>query len=344
MRRFFVIFLSLIYLLTANATLAMASELYFVKNSSKEQIKPVIESIFSREKFYIVKSDPYYAISAKNSNDYILIILQKSSGNYFYYHLASKNSKINKAILNALKERNIVYEQSYNAGYISIFEKQAQKILTNTESNYSFVEPEQKNPHTVVQNQTVSKSVLKGGILKVAKGSKFNVYIETPLDTSTACVGDEVRAILTNDWVYNGMVVAPQGSVVTGNLSKARHATYGSRNGRVVFTFDKLITPDGQTMFISTDKIDFTVTNDGKLAKSLSNVAVGAAVGALAGLLVGVLSRDANAATSALIGAGIGAGGSAIGSAAEKGVDAEIPVYTELEVVLTKPLSVVFSY
>ena len=41
------------------------------------------------------------------------------------------------------------------------------------------------------------------------------------------------------------------------------------------------------------------------------------------------------------------AGGAATGmlsSGAEKGVDAEIPIYTELELALTKPLSVVLSY
>lgn len=344
MKKFFTIILSIIYLLTANATLAMASELYFVKNSDKELIKPIIDSIFTNEKYNIIKRDPYYAISQKNSNDYVLIILQKSSSNYFYYHLSTKNTKINKSVLNALKERNIIFEQSYNANYISIFEKQAQKILTNTESNYSFTEPEKINPQSVVQNQTTAENALKGGILKIAKGAKFNAYLETPLNTATASIGDEVRAILTADWVYNGIVVAPQGSVLTGTLSKARHANYGSCNGRVVFSFDQLTTPEGKTFGITTDKIDFTVTNDGKIAKAVSSVLVGAAVGALAGLLIGALSRDANAAKSALIGAGIGAGGSAISSAAERGVDAEIPVYTELEIILDKPLSVVFSY
>jgi hypothetical protein len=52
-------------------------------------------------------------------------------------------------------------------------------------------------------------------------------------------------------------------------------------------------------------------------------------------LLIGALTSQ-GIGTAAAIGAGVGAGGALITGAAEKGVDAEIPSFTELEVTLTK--------
>ena len=125
-------------------------------------------------------------------------------------------------------------------------------------------------------------------------------------------------------------------------MTKARHATYGSRNGRVIIDFNQLATPEGKTYNIETEKIDFTVTNEGKVSRVASNVAVGAVVGVLGGLLVGALSR--NVGPAAAIGAGVGAGTALIGGVAERGVDAEIPSFTEMEITLTKPFSTTVSY
>ena len=186
-------------------------------------------------------------------------------------------------------------------------------------------------------------TVLKGSIISIDSGTKINTYLQNPINTSSANKGDRVVAILTDDLRYNGVVAVPQGSLVYGTLSKARHATYGSRNGRVVIEFNQLVTPDNKTYEIATEKIDFTVTNDGKVARTVGNAVAGAAVGALAGLLFGALGGG-NLGTAAAIGAGVGAGTSLIGSGAERGVDAEIPSFTQLELTLTKPFSVSVNY
>ena len=53
-----------------------------------------------------------------------------------------------------------------------------------------------------------------------------------------------------------------------------------------------------------------------------------------------MLSGSDHAWRNAAIGAGVGAGSSAIYSTAERGVDAEITSFTELEITLTQPLNV----
>ena len=140
------------------------------------------------------------------------------------------------------------------------------------------------------------------------------------------------------------MEVAPQGSILYGSLIKARPATYGSRNGRVVISFTQLVTPENKVYDISTEEIDFAVSNEGKVGNSLKSAAGAAVAGALVGLLVGALSGGENIGRNVAIGAGVGAGSSVIYTTAEKGVDAEIPSFTEIEITLTQPLNVTVGY
>ena len=108
-------------------------------------------------------------------------------------------------------------------------------------------------------------------------------------------------------------------------------------------TFTQIVTPENKTYDISAETIDFTVTNDGKVAEAAKRAAVGAVVGALAGLLFAAIG-DTSLLTSVAVGAGVGAGSQVVVAAAQKGADAEIPSFTELEVVLTRPLSISVSY
>ena len=389
MRKFFSVFVCLIYFFFANAGFAFAGDLYFVKNSSKDKIKGPILSILQDKNFTVKKQDPYYAISTKDSNNFVVIILLPSGSNYFYFYESNDGNSVNKKVLKELKNAGIVYEQSYNSQYLTMFEAQAQKVLSNTENKYSFnsnsgssntsnnysfstgsengnstilnssilaPQVKQNTARMVTSSQTAqnyqtqqnqyqnNSNSLKGSVIQVSKGSSFKAYLQTPINTSTASVGDEVRGVLSNNWTYGGRTIAPQGSVLTGSVKTARHATYGSRNGRVVFSFNKLMTPDGKTYDISTEETDFTVTNDGKLAGAVSEVLVGAAVGALVGLLYGACSRDTSTWKSTAISAGVGAGAAAIKAGAEKGVDAEIPVYTEIDVTLSSTFAIVAGY
>ncbi len=344
MKKISALLICIIYLLSYQVCFA-ANNLYFIKNTNKDTVVNIVETTFAKNKNYrLTKKNPYLAISTKDNTDYALIILQPSSQNLFYYYQSNESEKIDKAIKKLLKKQNIIFEQSQNTMYISTFEKQAQKILTNTTNSYTFEEPKQQLSNVNYSVQKKDNTILKGYVGQVSKGSTFNAYLQTPINTATANVGDNIIAILTENWVYNGHVIAQQGSVVSGVLTKARHASYGSRNGRVVINFTQVTTPENKIYEIATEKIDFTITNDGKISSTVSNVAKGALVGVIGGLIAGALSSKSNIGISTAIGAGIGAGTALAGSAIEKGVDAEIPTYTELELTLTKPLNVVVSF
>ncbi len=345
MKKIFALIITLLYL-SANTSFAF-SELYYLKNTTASRIQPSVVNSFADKNFKLLKQSPYYGVSYKDNSEYAVVILQQSGDNLFYYYNSNNNTRLNKAILKSIKRYGITYEQSFNQNIISVYDKLAQETIspsTNT-NRYTFEEPQPTYNYQNNNNQTTARqtSALQGYVGQVQEGAKIETYLQNPINTSSANKGDQVIAVLTKNWTYNGYIVAPQGSLVYGTITKARHATYGSRNGRVVIEFSQIVTPENKVYNISAEEIDFTVTNEGKVAKSAGNVVAGAAVGALAGLIFGALGSG-NIGSAAAIGAGIGAGSALIGSTAERGIDAEIPSFTELELTLTQPLNVTVNY
>ena len=320
------------------------SELYYFKNIKTSEVEPLVKNSFDLYGYAIKKENPYYAVN-ELGNDYAIVILQQSGDNMFYYYQADKGNKPNKSLLKAIKRKNIIYEQSFNTGIIGVYDEIAQSLKANDGSpiQYSFSEESEVISRQQARNSYDNQRLYSGYVAQVSAGTKFNVYLQNAINTATASEGDTVTAVVQDGLMYKNDVIIPQGSLVYGTLTKARNATYASINGRVVIKFNKVVTPENQVYDITAETIDFTVSNEGKVGKSVKSAATTAVVGAALGLLFGLLSDNGHAGRSAAIGAGIGAGSSLVYSAAEKGVDAEIPSFTELELTLTSPLSVNIS-
>ena len=339
------IFAALLTLIFATSTNCWAvSALYYLKGIKTKDMEPVVEKSYAAQNFSLVKKNPYYGVSQKGSDTAVIILNQSGDNMFYYYQSPDDNLKVNKSIIKEIKKLGITCEQSFNQSLIDIYDNLAKEVTSTTETlkTYNFEEPSSpafELPKQAAQQHT-QPATYKGYVTQLAAGTKIQAYLQNAINTSTAAQGDKVVAVLTNALTYNGMEVAPQGSLVYGSLSKARHATYGSRNGRVVISFNQLVTPDNKVYNISAEDIDFTVSNEGKVSDSLKSAAGAAIAGALVGLLVGALSGGEHIGRNVAIGAGVGAGSSVVYSTAEKGVDAEIPSFTEIDITLTQPLSV----
>ena len=344
MKKFLALLISLVYIFSANAAFAL-NELYYLTNVSGETLSPQVEALLQDKNYTIKKKNPFWAVSNKNPENYMVVIFEPTGKNLFYYVEANKKGKsFNKAFLKLLEEQNIPYQEYYGDMYMNHFAQMAQKAMTGEQKTYSFeTQPEYQKAHVTKTNSP--DNALKGFVASVGKGSVLDVYLQNAINTATANVGDNVVAVLKSDWIIDGLhIIAPQGSVIYGNLTEAHSARYGSRNGGVVIDFNKIVTPDGKSYDLVTQPIDFDVTNDGKLKSTASKVAVAGAVGALAGLAFALLGGGDNYGSGAAIGAGVASGIALVSSVAEKGVDAEIPSYTELEIVVEQDINVIFNY
>lgn len=344
MKKFFATLLTLCYVCSANLCFA-ASNLYVLQGINKASVQPIVEQSYSSKKFSLLKKDPYLGRLDSNPAKYSIVILQNEGNNVLCYFNSNAINKVEKDVLKQLRNMGYSHVESDNLNYLASFEKKADDVLNNVApKTYNFDQPSVKQSTAKKNAEPENTTVLKGYVGQIAKGTSFPAYLQTPINTATARYSDAVNAVLTENWTYQGNVIAPQGSVVSGAISKARPATYGSRNGRVVVVFDRITTPEGKNYKISAEPFDVTVTNDGKFNTTVQSVAVGAALGALAGLLIGICSSDGSVGKATLWGAGIGSGIALAGSAVEQGVDAEIPVYTEIDITLNKPLSVILNY
>ena len=76
------------------------SELFYLRNASTAEIKPMVENSFSYYDYKLNKADPYYGISRTNSANYAVVILQQSGQDVFYYYQSNENKKTSLFINN----------------------------------------------------------------------------------------------------------------------------------------------------------------------------------------------------------------------------------------------------
>ena len=350
MKKYVSLILAIVYLFSTNVCFAF-SELNYLKNIDKNTLIPQVEGVLADNSYDIKQKNSVYSVysvSSKKPERHISIVLQQSGSNLFYYFESDDSSKkVHKKILKMIKKQDIIYEQSENQMHLTNFAKIVQKTISGEKTKYTF---EQPKPAVTADKQSASKkkqedTTLKGFVGKVPKGTSMDVYLQAAINTATANKGDNVTAVLKSNWMYKDSIIAEQGSLLYGTLSEANHAKLGSRNGSVKIVFNNLVTPRGKSYQISTEPVEFNVTNDGKVKKAVTSTLAAAAIGAVVGLAFAALTGDtSNLAQGAIIGAGISGGGTLIANVVEKGVDAEIPAYTDLEVKLASPLDVVVNY
>ena len=215
--------------------------------------------------------------------------------------------------------------------------------------NYS-----QNNPAPVfnennynLPTQTVSANhTLKGSVVTVPAGQSISTVVTAPISSANMIAGQSVSLALGSDFYYNGNLIAPAGSSVTGTAIEVSKAKHGSINGKLLLRFTQIITPYGIQIPISA--VIKTNDNTGVLvggtkmdvAKNYGkDVAVGASTGALAGVIISPLAGG-NIGKGTALATAVGAGGGVVKSIWDKGNDVEIPANSAIQLMLTQPITV----
>lgn len=194
---------------------------------------------------------------------------------------------------------------------------------------------------TLNGNQT-----LKGSVVTVPAGQSMPVVVTTPISSANMTTGQTVTVALGSDFYYNGNLIAPAGSSVTGTALEVSKAKHGSMNGKLLLRFTQIVTPYGVQIPISA--VVKTTDNSGVLIGGTKmdvtkefgkDVAIGAGAGALAGAIISPLAGGSIGKGTALATA-VGAGGGVVKSIWDKGNDVVIPANSAVQLVLTQPITV----
>lgn len=169
--------------------------------------------------------------------------------------------------------------------------------------------------------------------------------LSSALNSETATVGSAVSATLTDDFIYNGKLIASRGSVLNGTIVKAKKAGFGNRNGQIQVVFNNLRTPQGYNIPINavfkTDDNTGILKGGTKMdgAKDYAkNTVIGAGAGAALGTAMGALSSG-SVGKGAIYGTAIGGGLGLAKGAMNKGENVNIPASAYLDIMFTQPIT-----
>lgn len=202
--------------------------------------------------------------------------------------------------------------------------------------------------YTPQYNQGFNSSPLQGRVVVVPAGTTLQTVAASNISSATLTVGDGVSVSLAEPFVYQGVVVAPAGSVINGDVVVSQKAGRAGKNGSLKIKFSSITTPAGQTIPISAkiatdDNTGILVGGTSKdRAKDIAKDAViGTAAGALLGTAIGAIAGGGSGAgrgawSGTAIGGGLGLGKAMI----DKGIDVVIPPGSPLNIIFDQPTSV----
>lgn len=200
--------------------------------------------------------------------------------------------------------------------------------------NYSYTPP-----------QIEKSDNLQGYVLYVPAGITMSAILSNEINSQSAIVGSVVNAVLAEDFIYNGVVVASAGSVINGSIVQVKKATYGNRNAQIQIRFTIIRTPYNNLIPISAT----VATNDlsgvlkGAIAKDSAkeyakDAVIGAGSGAVLGTAMGALSSG-SVGKGAIYGTALGAGMGLIKNVAQKGEGVLIPANSQIDIYFDQPIT-----
>lgn len=198
---------------------------------------------------------------------------------------------------------------------------------------------------TTITSLGQKKSKPKRTFYSVPVNSTMHVRLNQELKSEKAQVGDVFTSTLV-DPVYssNGVVLAPQGSIITGRVTNVQRAQKNGKPATMDVAFVSLKLPNGYVRQINGSLAELTSSsgsssdNEGTItAKKTSHRKVkfiggGAAGGAVIGAIAG-------GGKGLAIGAGVGALAGAITGRVKKGSEVKVSSGTEFGVILNQATS-----
>lgn len=164
--------------------------------------------------------------------------------------------------------------------------------------------------HIQIDKPKSIPTVNENDIKEIAPGATLDMVISTPLTTGVNASGDEFFSKISKDYVVDGKVVIPKGTIVHGTIEEMKRAGRAGRNGYISTKFDYMITPDGREIAIeggSTTRDSKAMAAAKVVGRASGYTAVGGAIGAIMVVKYGGLAAIAASNGYAL------AGGAAVG-------------------------------
>ena len=207
--------------------------------------------------------------------------------------------------------------------------------LTFAQSNYTFT------PQQVINGS----SNLQGYAVYVPAGITVSAVLSSEINSQSAITGQQINAILMQDFIYNNTLIASAGSTLNGTIVLNKKAKFANRNAQIQVRFTTIQTPYNNIIPIS----GIIATNDSSgilkgastkdsAKKYAKNTVIGAGSMAAIGTAMGALSGG-SVGKGAVYGTAIGAGLGVMKSVFDKGEVIVIPANSQIEILFDQPIT-----
>jgi hypothetical protein len=166
--------------------------------------------------------------------------------------------------------------------------------------------------------------------ITVPAGTDLLIRMIDSVDSDKNNIGDRFRASLEQDFIVDGVVIAPKGTDVYGRLSEAKEAGHIQGKSQLKLELTDILIRN-RLQPIMTGEYEVSGSSRG------SDTAKKVGIGAVAGTVIGAI---AGGGKGAAIGAGVGAGAGAAVQVMTKGEQVHVPSETLLDFRIEQPFSV----
>ncbi len=215
---------------------------------------------------------------------------------------------------------------------------------TSSRSSGAAEEPQSSSPAPATSQDPIasptssSKNELQGAtgskqapaILTVLSGTELRVRLANSVSSETNQTGDNFEAILDQDLVVDGHVVAPNGSTLMGQLTEVVPSGKVKGRAKITLQLRELRTGEGSYP-IESDQI--SVESEGSMKEDATKVGIGVGIGAVVGAIAG-------GKKGAAVGTAIGGGTGTAAVLLTKGNEVEFEAEQEFQFQLVEDLKV----
>lgn len=204
-------------------------------------------------------------------------------------------------------------------------------------TNYTPIELKQETSINL-ETKTKPAKILTGSVIEIPEGTTFLITFDSGINSGSLEKNDKLIASLTKDFIYNGSLIAPAGSLVYGNATYAKNAGYAYGSGALEINFNQIMTPDGNIIEVSTEKIYIEEKSE-RTKKMTRDILIGALGSMVIGTIFTAIGGGDYWGRNMLIYGGLGAAGGGIRGGLQRGEDVDIPDGTIIELKLNQPLN-----
>jgi len=166
--------------------------------------------------------------------------------------------------------------------------------------------------------------------ITVPAGTDLLVRMIDSVNSDKNHVGDRFRASLEQDFVVDGVVIAPKGTDVYGRLSEAKEAGHIQGKSQLKLELTEILIRNRLQPIMTAD---YEVSGSSRGSDTAKKVGIGAVAGTVIGAIAG-------GGKGAAIGAGVGAGAGTAVQVMTKGEQVHVPSETLLDFRIAQPFSV----